>query len=199
MVLRNTLRGGKSGFSSDRAITAKANVVIDLDAQGFDLGDSLQTIANQIVDGCRAEPWWVAALTGATVAPDHHVHATTVTQGDDQPYPCPAAAGPEGQQRQYGVQCVVRSGDHNGGLHGLTGAGETAGVGRASTWAAQTGGAPSSRGHRSSAGRERRWGWGTTPRVVAKPWRSPPPYQLLYASIVQTDTPPWTSFRRACA
>jgi hypothetical protein len=50
MVLRNTLRGSKSGFSTDRAITSDANVVIDLDAQGFDLGDSLQTIANQIVD-----------------------------------------------------------------------------------------------------------------------------------------------------
>ena len=50
MMLRNTLRGSKSGFSTDRAITSEANVVIDLDAQGFDLGDSLQTIANQIVD-----------------------------------------------------------------------------------------------------------------------------------------------------
>jgi hypothetical protein len=29
---------------SERAIAAKANVVIDLDAQGYDLGDSLQTI-----------------------------------------------------------------------------------------------------------------------------------------------------------
>ena len=50
MMLRNTLRGSKSGFSTDRAITSEANVVIDLDAQGFDLGDSLQTIANRIVD-----------------------------------------------------------------------------------------------------------------------------------------------------
>ena len=50
MVLRNTLRGSKSGFSTDRAITSQANVVIDLDAQGFDLGDSVQTIANRIVD-----------------------------------------------------------------------------------------------------------------------------------------------------
>jgi len=50
MVLRNTLRGSKSGFSTDRAITSEANVVIDLDAQGFDLGDSLQTLANRIVD-----------------------------------------------------------------------------------------------------------------------------------------------------
>ena len=33
MVLRNTLRGGVTGFSSDRAIAAKANVVIDLDAR----------------------------------------------------------------------------------------------------------------------------------------------------------------------
>ena len=37
-----------------------------------------------------------------------------------------------------------------------------------------TGGAPSSPGHRCSAGRERRWGWGTTRQVVAKSWRSPP-------------------------
>jgi hypothetical protein len=50
MVLQNTLRGGKTGFSSDRAIAAKANVVIDLDAQGFDLGDSLKTIADRILE-----------------------------------------------------------------------------------------------------------------------------------------------------
>jgi PknH-like extracellular domain/Domain of unknown function (DUF4190) len=50
MMLRNTLRGSKSGFSTDRAITSEANVVIDLDAQGFDLDDSLQAIANRIVD-----------------------------------------------------------------------------------------------------------------------------------------------------
>jgi hypothetical protein len=50
MVLRNTLRGSVTGFSSDRAIAAKANVVIDLDAQGYDLGDSLQTIADRILE-----------------------------------------------------------------------------------------------------------------------------------------------------
>jgi eukaryotic-like serine/threonine-protein kinase len=50
MTLRNTLRGSKSGFSTDRAITSEANVVIDLDAHGFDLDDSLQTIANRIGD-----------------------------------------------------------------------------------------------------------------------------------------------------
>ena len=50
MVLRNTLRNGTAGFSSDRAIAAKANVVIDLDAQGFDLGDSLETIAQRILE-----------------------------------------------------------------------------------------------------------------------------------------------------
>ena len=50
MVLRNTLRGSKSGFSTDRAITSEANVVIDVDAQGFDLGDSVQTIADRILD-----------------------------------------------------------------------------------------------------------------------------------------------------
>src|SRR5215475_11976868 len=50
MVLRNTLRDSVTGFSSDRAIAAKANVVIDLDAQGYDLGDSLQTIADRILD-----------------------------------------------------------------------------------------------------------------------------------------------------
>ena len=50
MVLRNTLRNGTAGFSSDRAIAAKANVVIDLDAQGYNLGDSLQTIADRILD-----------------------------------------------------------------------------------------------------------------------------------------------------
>ena len=50
MVLRNTLRSGTAGFSTDRAIAAKANVVIDLDAQGFDLGDSLETIAHLILE-----------------------------------------------------------------------------------------------------------------------------------------------------
>jgi PknH-like protein/uncharacterized protein DUF4190 len=50
MVLRNTLRGGVTGFSSDRVIAAKANAVIDLDAQGYDLGDSLQTIADRILE-----------------------------------------------------------------------------------------------------------------------------------------------------
>ena len=50
MVLRNTLRAGTAGFTSDRAIAAKANVVIDLDAQGFDLGDSLETIAHRILE-----------------------------------------------------------------------------------------------------------------------------------------------------
>ena len=50
MVLRNTLRSGTAGFSSDRAIAAKANVVIDLDAEGFDLGDSLETIAHRILE-----------------------------------------------------------------------------------------------------------------------------------------------------
>jgi PknH-like extracellular domain/Domain of unknown function (DUF4190) len=50
MVLRNTLRSGTAGFSSDRAIAAKANVVIDLDAEGFDLGDSLETIAHLILE-----------------------------------------------------------------------------------------------------------------------------------------------------
>ena len=40
IVLRNTLLGGVTGFSSERAIAAKANVVIDLDAQVYDLGES---------------------------------------------------------------------------------------------------------------------------------------------------------------
>ncbi len=50
MVLQNSLRGGKPGFSTDRAIAAKANVVIDLDAQGYDLGDSVETIADRILE-----------------------------------------------------------------------------------------------------------------------------------------------------
>src|SRR6202171_5496097 len=33
MMLQNSVRGGVAGFSSDRAIVAKANVVIDLDAE----------------------------------------------------------------------------------------------------------------------------------------------------------------------
>jgi PknH-like protein/uncharacterized protein DUF4190 len=49
MTLQNSLHGGLPGFSSDRAIVSKANVVIDLDAQGFDMGDSLTTLANQIL------------------------------------------------------------------------------------------------------------------------------------------------------
>jgi eukaryotic-like serine/threonine-protein kinase len=50
MVLRNTLRNSATGFSSDRAIAAKANVVIDLDAQGYNLGDGLQTLADRILE-----------------------------------------------------------------------------------------------------------------------------------------------------
>jgi eukaryotic-like serine/threonine-protein kinase len=49
MTLQNSLRGSLPGFSSDRAIVAKANVVIDLDAQGFAMGDSLKTLADQIL------------------------------------------------------------------------------------------------------------------------------------------------------
>jgi hypothetical protein len=49
MTLQNSLRGSLPGFSSDRVIVAKANVVIDLDAQGFDMGDALKTLADQIV------------------------------------------------------------------------------------------------------------------------------------------------------
>jgi len=47
-----------------------------------------------------------------------YVYATTVPQGDDQPDPCPAAARPDGQQREYGVQCVVRAGHYNSCRHG---------------------------------------------------------------------------------
>ena len=50
MVLQNSLRGSKAGFTTDRAIAAKANVVIDVDAQGFDLGDSVETIADRILE-----------------------------------------------------------------------------------------------------------------------------------------------------
>src|SRR5262249_26288067 len=49
MTLQNSLRGSLPGFSSDRAIVAKANVVIDLDAQGFVMGDSLKRLADQIL------------------------------------------------------------------------------------------------------------------------------------------------------
>ena len=45
---QNSLQGSLPGFSTDRAIVAKANVVIDMDAQGFDMGDSLKTLANLI-------------------------------------------------------------------------------------------------------------------------------------------------------
>jgi eukaryotic-like serine/threonine-protein kinase len=48
MTLQNSLQGSLPGFSSDRAIVAKDNVVIDLDAQGFDMGNALKTLANQI-------------------------------------------------------------------------------------------------------------------------------------------------------
>jgi hypothetical protein len=47
MTLHNSLRGSLPGFSSDRAIVAKANVVIDLDAQGFDMSDSLKKLVDQ--------------------------------------------------------------------------------------------------------------------------------------------------------
>jgi len=49
MTVQNSLEGGLPGFSSDRVIVAKANVVIDLDAQGFDMGDSLKRLADQIL------------------------------------------------------------------------------------------------------------------------------------------------------
>jgi hypothetical protein len=49
MTLQNSLRGSLPGFSSDRAIAAKANVVIDVDAQGFDMDDALKTIVDQIL------------------------------------------------------------------------------------------------------------------------------------------------------
>jgi hypothetical protein len=49
MMLSNSLRGGAAEFSSDRAIVAKANVVIDLDAQGYDMGDALMTLADHIL------------------------------------------------------------------------------------------------------------------------------------------------------
>jgi hypothetical protein len=49
MTIQNSLRGSLPGFSTDRAIVAKANVVIDMDAQGFDMGDTLKTLANQIL------------------------------------------------------------------------------------------------------------------------------------------------------
>jgi hypothetical protein len=49
MTLQNSLQGSLPGFSSNRAIVAKANVVIDLDAQGFDMGDALKTLADQIL------------------------------------------------------------------------------------------------------------------------------------------------------
>jgi hypothetical protein len=48
MTLQTSLRDAVAGFSSDRAIVAKANVVIDLDAQGVDMGDALKTLADQI-------------------------------------------------------------------------------------------------------------------------------------------------------
>ena len=49
MNLQNSLQGSLPGFSSDRAIVAKANVVIDLDAQGFDMSDSLKKLVDQIM------------------------------------------------------------------------------------------------------------------------------------------------------
>jgi eukaryotic-like serine/threonine-protein kinase len=49
MTIQNSLRGGLPGFSSNRAIVAKANVVIDMDAQGFNMGDALKTLTDQIL------------------------------------------------------------------------------------------------------------------------------------------------------
>jgi serine/threonine protein kinase len=49
MTLQNALEGSLPGFTSDRAIVAKANVVIDMDAQGFNMGDSLKKLADQIL------------------------------------------------------------------------------------------------------------------------------------------------------
>jgi len=49
MTLQNSMEGSLPGFSSNRAIVAKANFVIDLDAQGFEMGDALKTLADQIL------------------------------------------------------------------------------------------------------------------------------------------------------
>ena len=49
MTLQNSLQGSLPGFSSDRAIVAKANVVIDMDAQGFNMGDDLKKLTDQIL------------------------------------------------------------------------------------------------------------------------------------------------------
>ena len=49
MTIQNSLQGSLPGFSSDRVIAARANVVIDMNAQGFDMGDALKTLAEQIL------------------------------------------------------------------------------------------------------------------------------------------------------
>ena len=49
MTIQNSLEGSLPGFSSNRIIVAKANVVIDMDAQGFDMGDALKKLADQIM------------------------------------------------------------------------------------------------------------------------------------------------------
>jgi PknH-like extracellular domain/Domain of unknown function (DUF4190) len=49
MTLQNSMEGSLPGFSTDRAIVAKANVVIDLDAQGYEMGDALKKLADQIL------------------------------------------------------------------------------------------------------------------------------------------------------
>jgi serine/threonine kinase PknH len=49
MTLQNLPSGGLAGGSSGRAIVAKANVVIDLDASGVNMGDALTTLADQIL------------------------------------------------------------------------------------------------------------------------------------------------------
>jgi serine/threonine protein kinase len=49
MTLQNSERGSPPGWSNNRASAAKSNVVIDLDAQGFNMGDALKTLADQIL------------------------------------------------------------------------------------------------------------------------------------------------------
>lgn len=47
-LLRNSLDGSAEGFSSGRAIVAKSNVVIDVGAHGYDMGNALKMLADQI-------------------------------------------------------------------------------------------------------------------------------------------------------
>ena len=53
-TLRNTVRGADAILTNERAIVAKANVIVDITMQGLDLGDSITAVTADILDSIPA-------------------------------------------------------------------------------------------------------------------------------------------------